>query len=72
MQNPSKIGSPNFPGGIGEVRVFLLTHTQSVKQILSYRLQITNMEGSETFIAQNARFHAYLCLLGVLLMTNHV
>jgi len=45
---------------------FLLTHTQSVKQILSSRLQITNMEGSKTFMAQNAWFHAQICL------TNHV
>ena len=37
VQNPRKIGSPNFAGGIGEVWVFLLTHTQSVKQILSSR-----------------------------------
>ena len=40
------------------------THTQSVKQILSSRLQITNMEGSETFTAQNAWFHAQMCLFG--------
>ena len=73
VENPSKIGPPNFDGAIGEVWVFLLTHThrQSVKQILSSRLQITNMEGSETFMAQNAWFYA-MCLLGVLLMTNHV
>jgi len=32
VQNPSKIGSANFAGGIGEVWVFLLTHTQTVKQ----------------------------------------
>ena len=44
----------------------LLTHThdQSVKQILSSRLQITNMEGSKTFMAQNTWFHAQMCLLG--------
>jgi len=30
------------------------------------------MEGSETFMAQNAWFHAPMCLLGVSLMTNHV
>ena len=41
------------------------THTQSVKQILLSRLQITNMEGSETFMAQNAWFHAQVCLFGV-------
>ena len=49
-----------------------LLHTQAVKQILSSRLQITNMEGSETFMAQNAWFHAQVCLFGVSLMTNHV
>ena len=48
------------------------THTQSVKQILLSRLQITNMEGSETFMAQNAWFHAQVCFFGVSLMTNHV
>jgi len=51
---------------------FLLTHTQAVKQILLSRLQITNMEGSETFMAENAWFHAQMCLFGVSLMTNHV
>jgi len=30
------------------------------------------MEGSETFMAENAWFHAQMCLFGVSLMTNHV
>ena len=64
VHNSSKIGSPSFAGGIGEVWVFLLTHNQSVKQICSSRLQITNMEGSETFMAQNAWFHVQMCLFG--------
>jgi len=42
------------------------------KQIISSRLQITNMEGSETFMAQNAWFHAQMCLFGASLITNHV
>jgi len=33
---------------------FSHTHTQADKQILSSHLQIANMEGSETFMAQNA------------------
>jgi len=61
-----QIGPPNFAGEIGEVSdfysssSFFFTHTisQSIKQILSFRLQITNMEESEIFTAQNARFHA--------------
>jgi len=50
------------------------THRQSgiVKQILLSRLQITNIEGSDTFMAQNAWFHAQMCLYGVSLMTNHL
>ena len=51
----------------GKFEFFTHTHTgnQSVKQILSSRLHITNMEGSETLMAQNARFHAQLCLFGI-------
>jgi len=30
------------------------------------------MEGSETFMAQNAWFHAQMSFLGVSLMTNYV
>jgi len=69
VQNRSKINSTNFAGKIGEVS--LLTHTlsQSAKQILSSRLQITNIERSETFMAQNAWFHAQMCFS---LMTDYV
>ena len=60
----------------GSYEFFLLTHThthrQAIKQILSSRLQITNIEGSETFMAHNAWFHAQMCLFGVSLMTNYV
>jgi len=59
-------------GNRGSLSFFTHTHTQAVKQILSSRLQITNMEGSETFTAQNAWFHAQMCLFWVSLMTNHV
>ena len=49
-----------FWGNRGSLSFFTHTHTinQSVKQILSSRLQITNMKGSETLTAQNARSYA--------------
>ena len=37
--------------------------TPADKQILSYRLQVANMEGSDIFVAQNAWFHTYRCAL---------
>jgi len=45
VENPSKIGPPNFDGAIGEVWVFLLTHTHTDNQSnkffhLGYRSQI--------------------------------
>jgi len=49
-------------GNRGSLSFFTHTHNQSVKQILSSRLQITNIEGSEAFMAQNAWFHAQMCL----------
>jgi len=59
-------------GNRGSLSFFLFSHTRAVKEILSSRLQITNMEGSEVFVAQNAWFHAQMCLFGVSLMKNHV
>ena len=57
---------PQFCWGDREnLSCFTHTHTQSVKQILSSRLQITKMEGSETFMAQNAWFTPRCAFLGV-------
>jgi len=59
-------------GNTESLSFFTHTHTQAGSQILSSRLQITTIEGSETFMAQNAWFHAQMCLFEVSLMTNHV
>ena len=57
VQNPSKIGSPNFAGEIGEV--FLLTHTQSIIQIDSFISptdhkygRIWNISGSKRVVSR--------------------
>jgi len=44
MQNLTKIGLPVLARQMGEVSVFFLTSTQSVKQFLTSRVQITNIE----------------------------
>ena len=47
------------------------THTQTDKQILSSRLQVTNMDQIERINAHNTWFLVQKCLLGVWTMINY-
>jgi len=68
VQNFTEIGSPIFGGQLGEVWLFF--NLQTHKQILSPRLQVTNMDRIEWINAHNTWFQVQMCLFGVSTMIN--